>query len=245
MSDTFGALSIPLVPPLGGSSAGDPLLSTSLAFFKAILNDQAPAAWNAVYKDTQAGLVVKTTSDDNPALAPFNERDLPALFMWRESADDPVWIADDWLTQSSVCRLMWVMPWAITVKRAVRSSIYNAIARTLLVITERNRDPSWIDDGDADPLAPALGSSFSDRAGWMDFEIGAWKPTQVPIAMQGKGAKPQMYEAISIACAVTERLTIDPTKFSPNLTDQASFTVPDDGTGGGLGPFNVGNQTYT
>lgn len=240
MSDQFGALAIPLEAPALGTSAGDPLLTTTLSFFKAVLNANAPAAWNAVFKDNQTGLVVRSTVDDNPQNAVFTERDLPALFFWRESADEAVRIADDWLTQRSVCRLIWMMPWAISVKRTLRSSIYNGIARALLVASEANRDPAWVDDGDPEAIAQTLGSSFFGRAGWLEFHVGKWKPTQVPVAIQGKGAKPQMYEALSIECVVVERLITDLTRFDAIAGIDVTLKTPDGGVGDG--GFVTGEQ---
>lgn len=233
MSDAFGGLAIPLVLPDPRDSAGDPLLSKSLSFFKAILNANAPVGWRAVFKDAPATEVVKTTAPDDPKGGPFNERDLPALFMWREAADPAVWIADDWLTQKSTCRLIWVPPWATSTKRAIRTAIYNAIARVLLVIVERNRDPSWFDEGDLDPLSPTLGSSFFGRAGWMEFEIGRWKPDKLPITMLGKSAKPQVYEALSIECTVVEKLNIDLTRYDANGGLDLTLKTPDGGVGDG------------
>jgi hypothetical protein len=233
MSDTFGAMPIPLVAPATGESAGDPLLSTTLSFFKAVLNANASAAWRAVYKDVANAPVVKTTLDDDPRGSTFNDNDLPALFLWREDVKEPVWIADDWLTQESVCRLMWVLPAGVQVKRALRSSIINGVVRTLVTFVERNRDPSWIVAGDTDPKAATLGSSFFDRAGWIEFHVGAWKPFNLPIAMLDKGAAPRMYDAVSVACRVVERLNFDLTRLDPNGGVSITLRTPDGGVGDG------------
>jgi hypothetical protein len=248
MSDLFGVLPIPLVAPVATDEAvGDPLLSKLLSCFKATLNANAPTAWRAVFKDRPMADPVKMTLDNDPRTGGFNDNDLPALYMFRESVSAPAWIAEDWLTQGSVCRLFWVMPAAVQAKGVLRSSIVNGIARALMVLVERERDPSWMDDGDPDALAATLGSSMLLRSGAMSLEIGQWRPVRLAIPMLGKsGAAAPTYDALSIECTVTELLTIDTARFtSPNVSDAATITVPDDGTGGGLGPLTVGSQIYT
>lgn len=236
MSDSFGALAIPLVAPGLDDAVGDPLLSKTLAFFKAVLNANTPVAWGAVYKDQSASPIVSYTSPTAPAVATFTDKDLPGLFFWRESAMDPVWIAEDWLTQQSCCPLVWIPRPTNFAKRALRSAIGNAVARTLLTISERNRDPSWIDSGDPDPLAATLGSSFFGRAGWLEFKVGKWKPIQVSVPMtptNGKTPKPIPYDAIRIDCTVIERLNFDLTRYDALAGLDATFKTPDGGVGDG------------
>lgn len=238
MSDAFGSLPIPLVAPTNNEAAGDPLLSKTLAFFAAVLNANAPAAWGAVYKDQDAdqNSVVSFTSPNAPAMAAFTDKNLPGLFFWRESAMDPVWIADDWLTQQSCCPLVWIPRPTTYAKRALRSAIVNGVARTLLTISERNRDPSWIDPGDPDPLAATLGSSFFGRAGWLEFDVGKWRPISLSIPTiqtNAKPGKPILYDALRIECTVIERLNYDLTRFDALAGVEVTIKTPDGGVGDG------------
>lgn len=236
MSDSFGALAIPLATPGADDAVGDPLLSKTLGFFKAVLNANTPVGWGAIYKGSDGSDIVQQTFTDEPKNAQFADSALPALFFWRESTQDPVWIAEDWLTQQSCCPLVWMPRPTSNVKRSLRSSIGNAVARTLLTISERNRDPSWIDAGDPDPLAATLGSSFFGRAGWLEFKVGKWKPIQVSVPMtptNGKTPKPIPYDAIRIDCTVIERLNFDLTRYDALAGLDATFKTPDGGVGDG------------
>lgn len=241
MADSFGKLLIPLPAPPAATSptgyqptAADPLIDYSLAFFQAFLNANAPVAWQAVFKDLPSAPPVLATFAEDPTTSAFTDNLLPALFMYRESAEEPEWIAEDWLTQKSVCRLLWVMPPTVFDKRAFRVSICGAIARTLLVGVERYRDPSWIVAGDPDPDATTYGSVLNTFAGWMEFYVGKWKPMQLKIPMNDRGARPRQYDALSIDCLVTEKLNYDVDRF-PGLREiDVTIKTPDVTPGDGF-----------
>lgn len=230
MSDLFGALAIPLVAPAAGESAGDPLLTTTLSFFRAVLNANAVLAWRAAYKAEPNALVVKSVVADDPQSAAFRNDLLPALFLSRESADDPVRIAEDWLIQRSVLRLIWLMPVAVLEKRTLRDAMCNAVSKVLTQAVERNRDPAWVVVGDTDPRAATEGSDFSAYGGWMEFLVGAWKPYTFVLQVTGEtssqSANQPRYVGLSLACKVTERLVEDPTRYPAtgplNLTVKTS-----------------------
>ena len=231
MSDTFGALSIPLVTPAAGETAGDPLLGVTLSFFAAVLNANAPAAWRAVYKDVPNAAVVKKVFTQDPQKADFNNASLPVLYLFRESVEDPERLADDWLIQRSILRLYWFPPVAIIEKREMRASMSNGIAKTLIHAVERTRDPAWKVVGDTDPRAAVEGSDFSVFGGWMEFFVGAWKPYTLVLQVTGEtssqSANQPRYEGLSLACKVTERLTEDLGRYAPLLTTQLTFQTSD------------------
>lgn len=231
MSDTFGALSLPLATPAAGETVGDPLLGVTLSFFAAVLNASAPAAWRAVYKDVPLAAVVKRVFPTNAQKTSFTNAELPALFLFRESVSDPERIAEDWLTRESILRLWWIPPVAIIDKRELRSAMNNAIATVLLAAVERNRDPAWKVVGDLDPRAAAEGSDFSAFAGWMEFTIGAWKPDTLVLQVTGETssqtADQPRYEGLSLACKVTERLVEDLGRYAPTQTTRLTVQTPD------------------
>lgn len=244
MSDLFGPLPVPLVAPKTGEAVADPFISTTLSFFAAVLNANAPAAWRAVFKDVPNAPVVKGTftDDPEPENGVFNESQLPALFFWRSDVRDPVYIAEDWLTQESRCTLLWVMPPAADrLKRSLRTSVINGIARTLMMMVERDCDPSWVVPGDLDPKAATRGSLFSVWGAWMEFMVGAWKPYQLKVRMLDRGAPPRPYDAVRITCRVVERLTYDLTVFDASAGGMDLTTKTTDG-GVGDGGFITGHQ---
>jgi hypothetical protein len=236
VSDLFGPLEVPIVAPSPGQAAGDPFLSTTLAFAQAILNANAPAAWQAVYKDVANAQVVKTVSTEDPedTRAAFSDARLPALFMWRQTVKPPVWIAEDYLTRESTCILEWVMPAVVRERRALRATVINSIATTLLLLSERNRDPSWVVAGDPDPKAATQGSLFSAWAGFFEFEIDGWKPYVVRIKALDPGAQPRPYDALRTEVRVVEHLQPDVVgRFGPTTTASLTLRTPDGGVGDG------------
>ena len=235
MSDTFGPLAVPLPAPGVTDISGDPLLSTTLSFFQAVLNANAPAAWQAVYKDVPNSPVVRATFSDDPeqAESTFNDRDLPALFAWRSEAKPPVWLAEDWRTRESTIAVLWVMPGSDRVKRALRSSIINGIASTLDVIVERGRDPSWIVSGDPDPKAATAGSLFSQWGKFFEFAIAGWKPYAVKPKMLDSGTRLGPFLAVQIQCRVVEHLSVDLTRFDVGNGVDLTIKTPDGGVGDG------------
>jgi hypothetical protein len=233
MADAFGTLQIPLVTPATGESAGDPFLQITASFFAAVLNGNVSTAWQAVYKDVAAAKVVKSFFDDDPRDATFNVTSLPALFFWREDVKEPVWIAEDYLTQESLCRLLWVFPASVPEKRTMRSSIINGIARTLTIMVERDRDPSWVVTGDTDPQAATQGSRLSRWAGIFEMYLGTWKPYDLLIPMMDRVSKPMTFDAVTIGVRVVERLNYDLTRFDASGGMTLTIKTPDGGVGDG------------
>lgn len=151
MADTFGALTLPALTT--DSPIGDPAIGKLLAFFKAVLNAYVGAAWAALRpRAGNEALPVRTTIADDPHLRTFNEKDLPALFMWRRQGK-PVDIASDIRVSEDLVRGLWVFPPDPQFKQTPRSPFGNALVHALDMVLERGRDPSWFDAGDTEPTA--------------------------------------------------------------------------------------------
>lgn len=242
MSDTYGGLPIPAPAPTNPptpSAAGDPLLGWTADFVKAVLNANAPLAWNAVAPNTP---VVKTVFLHDPRPEVFNERDLPALFVYRDEghvADELEWTADDYRFERGQIVLLWIPPTATQDKRAIRAPIVNAIGKVLDLAIERGRDPAWIVTGDTDPQAASKGSVLATWAGWASFGVKAIRRATITIP---KGVDKATYEAVAIGCYVEELAVEDITKFDALAGVDATFKSPDQGTG--LGDFVLGEEIY-
>lgn len=145
MSDRVGALHV----PLEAADATDKALAVLNEFFRVFLNAKGQAGWSAVRPPKIAGapaggeLLVNQIFTHDPELYSFNEKDLPALFLVRESGKSE-WIAEDYRVSTSKLKLLWVFQPAPQAQRRVRSDITNAIAALLDVVISRYRDPVWV-----------------------------------------------------------------------------------------------------
>jgi len=214
MPDTFGAAPLPFDPPNGDAagpdeSVSDPLIDTTLAFFQAVINDAGAAAWQKV--SPGAALVANVRTND-PEEIVFNEKDLPCLYLCRTGGDGPEWLAEDYLVSHDTLRLFWVFPPARQSFQAFRSQILNGITKALAAAVHLNRHPAWVDPGDTDPQAKTYGSVFSDRAGWIDFELGKWSSKAIRIDMANGPAR--TYPALQMEMRVTEWFRQDLAKFA-------------------------------
>lgn len=158
MSFTWGATVLPLVAADGTDAVTDKAASVLLAYFRAFLNAHAPVAWQSVFKSTVVSVpttpVVGAFVND-PATSEFNERDLPALFLWRtggvqrEGGDDD-WIAADWRVMTDNWTLLWIFPTAVQGIQQARDPIVKGLAALLGYALKRGRDSSYAITGDAD-----------------------------------------------------------------------------------------------
>jgi len=151
MADTFGGLTIPV--PTTDDPVGDPAIGKLLGYSQAVLNAYVGDAWRELRPRTgNEGLPVKNTFSDDPHLRSFNEKDLPALFMWRRSGKPMQW-AEDMRVNEGVIRALWVFPPEPQAKQSPRTPFSSAIAHALDMVFQRGRDPSWFDTGDTEVTA--------------------------------------------------------------------------------------------
>lgn len=246
MTDTYGALQIPAqvrgASPPAVISPGDPLLGWTADYLKAVLTANALASWQDV---APGAPVVNQVRLHNPEDETFNEKDLPCLFVFRDDsvADQAIeWLADDYRFQPSIVRAWWVMPVATQEKRALRFPFSNAITKVIDQAIERQRDPSWVVAGDPDPLAATRGSVLSRYAGWAVFGLRRARRAKLKIAMSD-GPPRGPYEMLALEFYCEELLVRDPTLHPALAGVDATYSIPDEGTG--LGPLVVGEQIYT
>jgi len=211
MSDTYGALQIPVqLPPVSGPGAGlpvDRVLDTFGAYLKAILNARVGAMWTAVAPGL--GAVVHRVFTANPEDVLINESYLPALFVWRSQPGRQSRLADDWWITEAVLTVMWLLEPGDVVKREKRMRMQPVIASNIHSALAMGRDPAWVDFGDTEPTAAARGSILIDRAGLMRLPE-VQQSQLVPVTLAPENSDPVTYRAVSTQVITTERFKRDP-----------------------------------
>lgn len=151
MADTYGALTLP--PDVSALPIGDPALSKLGSYLQSVLNSQLGAAWAELRpRAGDASLPVRAVLTHDPRRRSFNDKLLPALFVFRvkgefaRSAEQFDWDA------SNIC-VMWIYPPDTQEKDVPRAPFANAIAKTVRRALEAERYRSWVDSGDDDPLS--------------------------------------------------------------------------------------------
>lgn len=164
MTTTYGALSIPVaVPPDPETAAvGDPALDVLASFLKAYVNTYGVAAWASVFPrevDAQQIPPILTTWTHQPTdetIAPFNERYLPALFLYRAGGGDQKWEMLDKRVARDTVTLLWIFPTGAQAAERIRVPYVNALVKLIDAGVEAMLDPCWSYPSDPDPLAPSL-----------------------------------------------------------------------------------------
>lgn len=179
MTDTIGGTQIPLVASAKGEVVTDPLVQVLLLFLKAYLQDDAnaTAAWDTVGVAPGQKVVTKTFSyDPRKAGLPFNEKDLPALYLWRgNSVDD--WEGEDRQVEVTQLHLFWVMAPDVQEKLAARVNFINGLRKAITNALEHGRTPSFKVVGDPDYQAGAYGSAYGGFTGAERLWIDSSRPT--------------------------------------------------------------------
>lgn len=144
-------------------ATGDPALDVWAAFLKAYVNAYGAAAWNACYPRTnsQAELIppIRTTHTHNPTrrtVLPFNERDFPALFIYRTGGNAPEWEWLDGRVKHDNVTALWVFPTGTQEATRIRVPFANALQALFDAGIEKMRDPSYVHPSDTDPTAATL-----------------------------------------------------------------------------------------
>lgn len=218
MADLIGPQPIPIAD-LGigpGARAGDPLLDVLGSFYKAVLDARAGAAWAALAPDSTAPASTACrkvfTWDPEPAGQEFLDRELPALFIWRDHYEPASWLAAGWRTRQSALRLAWVFPPVDQKRQSARAPFINALASVFDQSLEfKGRDPAWVYPGDPDPDAATLGSNL-----WVFaklFRIVVGRVSMSPLIIRGPvgttGVAPKTYFRVQVQIDVWERLEQD------------------------------------
>lgn len=213
MGDIAGALELPV--PTTDTPVGDPLLATLAEFFAAVLNAKAASAWGTVAPGETA---VAATFTRDPADVEFNDRQLPALFLWRSEIGEDHWIAQDWLIRPSTLSFLLAFRSVPSSRQKLREPFVNAIRSCLsLAIEFDGREPTWIVPGDTDPLALTKGSLLWTYAKVHSLRLGkaAMRPLiirqlQPPADTTGStGRVVGVYRSVQMSIRIEERITYD------------------------------------
>lgn len=199
----FGAITLPIAAPVAGAAAADPFLDYALDFFKTYLNTYGLAAWQAV---APGGVPVKSVRPHDPENCVFNERELPAIYMWRGGGERVEWMAEDYLVSKDQVRVLWVFPNATQEIQHLRDPIINGLLKALSVSFELGRDPCWVVSGDTDPQAPGSGSVFMRWAGALSLYMSKW---QQKLLIINTNTEPRKYSAIEAQLDLEEILDRD------------------------------------
>jgi hypothetical protein len=239
--DGWGATAIPLVAPatfqvVGQDAvveaAGDPLLSYGLSFFATVANAYGSAAWNA--PGIAPGVeVVANTFPHNPREESFNEKDLPAMYMWRDGATEYDQIAQDLRVVRGTISLLWVAPVkARQTYLRLRSPFPKALLDVLEDCFERGCDLNWQLVGDTSPSAvyvQTYGSLLWPRMNFRRMHFQKWSPASLTVPAEGG---PRTYRATQ-ATLYVEELYTQGAGYSPLLALDQKIQVTDQGAGDG------------
>lgn len=154
MSLRWGITNLPLETPGLDEAVTDKAITIVGAYLKAFVNAYGATAWQSVHKDPAPNLPVSTMFPYNPEepRREFNDKSLPALFIWRASGDDD-WLATDWRVETSVWKVLWIFPPANQQKQTARDPFPNGLAKLFSLALKRGRDPVYQIAADADVTA--------------------------------------------------------------------------------------------
>lgn len=163
MTDTYGALSIPVAVPADAevSATGDPALDVWASYLQAFINTYGAAAWAKVFPRSLTGpippvLKTFTHRPDDETVDVFNERYLPALFVYRASGAEQKWEWLDGRIARDAITLLWVFPTGTQPAERIRTPYVNALVKLVDAAIEKYLDPCWTYPGDPDPLAASI-----------------------------------------------------------------------------------------
>lgn len=158
-SEAFGSLTFPVQIPARDEAIHDPALTLIGSYLTACLNDQLNTSWQTVNPGKKFVETFSTSNSDDS----FNEKDLPALFLSRQTANDER-VTDDWTQTTTDIQITWVPQSAVQAKRTLRVTGVNGFQKVITRAIELGRSPAWIDPADDDDTAETLGSVLITRA---------------------------------------------------------------------------------
>ncbi len=207
MGDKFGALALPPGSPATGEAAGDPCLSRLGAYLMAWLNVEALTGFRAVFPATGLANVVGRVFTHDPQQLAFNEKDLPALYLFRTGGEPVERLAEDYDITHDVVQLYWVYPAAAQETNRLRRPMAAAIHKSIYHAIETGRHPSYMLAGDTDPTAASRGSIIYNAAGLFAIDVGAWDMGKLSIAVKGGDAR--NYDRVGVKLNIQELRTLD------------------------------------
>lgn len=230
IADTYGLLEIPVPVPAADEPVGDPALGILLDAFKAVLNAHLAAAWSA------AGIApnlppVREVFAHDPNKVVFSERDLPALFLWRDgSMVDSFDQTADRRIATDTLKLVWVFPAAKQEPQRRRAPVTRAVAGIVDGFLKRNRDPAWVHASDLSARGAIDGTNLTTTAGFFSLRLGRVSHPPVVIEMADDSPR-RTYEALQMELAIEEAHTLGGMDQMGQLGSVTIQTAELDGTG--------------
>ena len=229
MSDHYGALEFPVQIPDVKDSVHDPAIDCLGRYLQCCLNDQLGQSWSAVNPGRK---FVESIQTNSPGDA-FNEKDLPALFLTRQSTTDER-ISDDWVESLSDVSITWVPQNAVQAKRVLRFTGSNGLSKVISRALFLGRSPAWVDPGDPDPNARTLGSVLINRAGLLRWPVVLM--TKIDSVTIEKGTLVDVYPAYTVVVRINEITNWDPSFDSVAMADRPQTKLDNSITSGN---FNI------
>lgn len=169
MPDLYGSLPLPIPAPADPAveAVADPALDVWAAYFKAYVNAHGTASWAACFprrKGTQANPgdqvpPIRTTFTHQPTdetIAPFNESDLPALYLYRAAGPAPKYEGIDRRVARDAVTFLWVFPTGAQAAERIRVPYVNGLVKMVDRAIEAGRDPVYVHPLDPSPSARSL-----------------------------------------------------------------------------------------
>lgn len=248
MTESFGAQAIPITAAPGAPvtvavSASDPLLSYLGSYLRAAINARLSVEFGTLMFQNASPPAVTApighVFEHDPELDDFNQKDLPALYLFRSSDGNAgiEQLAEDWTLTTETIRALWVLPSATQDKTSSRVRFASKLFHLAGALIDANRDPAWIVAGDADENAADQGSSLATFGKFFRLRLSRGA-VRKPLAIKVEGLEPMNYPSFEALFEVKERLLVDPARNATLVGLHATVT-----TGGDDPPLTLG--TYT
>lgn len=210
MTDTLGLATIPIAAPAAATDVvGDMLLQRLGAFLQAAINANGNTAWRTRHGGASAN-VVEYVFYHNPDRL-FDERRLPALYLWRSSFSRSR-DADLVLKQTSRITIYWFEEPAQEARDIVRAPFEASVYSIMQQVLFRERDPSWVATGDTEAMAATRGSFLPTHLGYnWALLTGGNELTLSKTIEDGDGPKTNVFRGLATGLDVEEILVLDGT----------------------------------
>lgn len=212
MAEGFGAITVPI------GTTPDPALAILGDYFKTIVNLDAKASWEErPFGDEE---VIKTVFGLSPNGRVFDSCLLPALFVYRTGGLFSQ-TADDWLEDSSVIKLAWLLPISAVDDVDIRREFFKAFAVLVAKAARRGRDTRW--QWDADDQAGAITVAASPDSIALAHATSLTAQTLSGAALDGQLGAVTEHKPRLIPTITTDLVGVD----TYNVTTPITFTVVD------------------
>jgi hypothetical protein len=233
VSDTYGALELPMATGDFGGKAVDPALDAITSYLLAVLPARLGAAWDSVAPGEQLIKSTLTVSPKDSLIAPAM---LPALFVWR-GAFQQTREADDYLVTRTQLGCMWLLWWDSPLKREKRLPFQGAVTKVIHEALARGRNPAWIAPSDRALIAAGTDpTDIASRGSVLLEHAGLFEPiekingSEMDVVLdQERSGQPVAYKALSLTIQIAERMARDPAIYS---VPSVNTTDPDNANAG-------------